>query len=117
MDEPSVVQVPVTDAGRSVPSNELIYHIETGVRDKFHIDVSTGLIYVELSVDLDQDVYGSMYRMRLLAINCGTLPNTATALCTIADNNQLPVFRYIQFEIFVFHGIQVILASYHKFIC
>ncbi len=61
----SVITTQATDSDATAPNNELIYRIDSGAKDKFRIDAQTGLITVESGADLDRDVYGARYTLRV----------------------------------------------------
>ena len=57
----------------NTPNSEITYRIETGARDKFYIDSVTGIVKITENTNLDRDVYGSSYLLKITANNFGKL--------------------------------------------
>lgn len=57
----------------NTPNSEITYRIETGARDKFYIDSASGLVKITENTNLDRDIYGSDYLLRISANNFGKL--------------------------------------------
>ncbi len=47
------------------PNNDVIYRIDAGGKDKFGMDATTGLITVTNGADLDRDVHGTEYTLKV----------------------------------------------------
>ena len=47
------------------PNSQIIYRIESGARDKFRIDAELGVIVVESGANLDRDVFGKEYTLKV----------------------------------------------------
>jgi len=55
----------------NTPNSEVTYRIETGARDKFYIEAATGQIKITENTDLDRDVFGDSYLLKVSASNSG----------------------------------------------
>ncbi|XP_045147164.1 cadherin-23 isoform X1 [Echinops telfairi] len=76
----SVLQVTATDEDSGL-NGELIYRIEAGAQDRFHIHPATGVIRVG-NVTIDREEQES-YRLTVVATDRGTAPLSGTAIITI----------------------------------
>lgn len=89
-----VLQINATDGDLSSPNNQIYYRIETGSKDQFVIDSSTGFIMVNVGSKLDKDIT-QMYEMIVIAVDRGIPTNTGTTTVQlrIEDvNNKDPIF-------------------------
>ncbi len=55
----------------NTPNSEVTYRIETGARDKFYIEPTTGQIKITENTDLDRDMFGTSYLLKVSASNSG----------------------------------------------
>ena len=96
-----VFQVRARDADAEHTGNaKVIYAIESGAKDKFSIDASTGLIKLVENAELDKDLYGSSYLLKIVASNYNSFATAgsnsssvieieASSLELEAENNKL----------------------------
>ncbi len=54
-------------------NSKISYRIESGGKDKFYIDSDSGLIKITKDAVLDRDLYGSVYTLKIVANDFGTL--------------------------------------------
>ncbi|KAM5240457.1 cadherin-23 isoform 1-T1 [Hipposideros larvatus] len=76
----SILQVTATDEDSGL-NGELIYRIEAGAQDRFHIHPVTGVIRVG-NVTIDREEQES-YRLTVVATDRGTVPLSGTVIITI----------------------------------
>jgi hypothetical protein len=107
-----VIQLNATDLDApNTPNSRINYRIESGSRDKFYIDSNTGVIKINENANLDKDLFGSSYSLKIIANDYGSLnlndahfkksfndsilttDNTCYLRIDIIDvNNKMPVF-------------------------
>jgi hypothetical protein len=83
----------------SAPNNVIAYRIQSGARDKFVIDSTTGVVSVALGATLDPDQTHPRtvrYQLEILALDGGVgsrqLHASVTVMISVADvNNKSPV--------------------------
>jgi len=68
-------------------NSKISYRIESGSRDKFYIDSNTGIVKISKDALLDRDVYGSVYNLKIIANDFGTL-NENMSLHSSYKNNR-----------------------------
>lgn len=68
-------------------NSKISYRIESGSRDKFYIDSNTGVVKISKDALLDRDVYGSVYNLKIIANDFGTL-NENMSLHSSYKNNR-----------------------------
>ena len=61
----TVIVTPASDGDSTYPNNDIIYRIDTGAKDKFGMDAGTGRITVTNGANLDRDVYGTEYALKV----------------------------------------------------
>ncbi|CAF0900840.1 unnamed protein product [Brachionus calyciflorus] len=63
-----IIQVNAIDLDAPNTANsKVIYSIETGNKEKFSIDSTNGLITINENANLDRDLYGSVYKLKIVA--------------------------------------------------
>lgn len=63
-----VIQVNAFDLDAPNTANsKVIYSIENGNRQKFSIDSTSGIITINQNANLDRDIYGSIYKLKISA--------------------------------------------------
>ncbi|EFX87616.1 hypothetical protein DAPPUDRAFT_235424 [Daphnia pulex] len=95
----SILQVQALDMDGSAPNNVIAYRIQSGARDKFVIDSTTGVVSVALGATLDPDQTHPRtvrYQLEILALDGGVgsrqLHASVTVMISVADvNNKSPV--------------------------
>ncbi|XP_057365539.1 cadherin-23-like isoform X1 [Daphnia carinata] len=95
----SILQVQALDMDGSSPNNVVAYRIQSGARDKFVIDSTTGIVSVALGATLDPDQTHPRtvrYQLEILALDGGVgsrqLHASVTVMISVADvNNKPPV--------------------------
>lgn len=95
----SILQVQAMDMDGSAPNNVVAYRIQSGARDKFVIDSTTGVVSVALGATLDPDQTHPRtvrYQLEILALDGGVgsrqLHASVTVMISVADvNNKSPV--------------------------
>lgn len=55
----------------NTPNSKINYRIESGGRDKFNIDSNSGIIRISENTNLDRDIYGSFYTLKIVANDFG----------------------------------------------
>jgi hypothetical protein len=69
-----VIQVKAFDLDASSTANsKIIYRIDSGNRDKFFIDSSTGIVKINENSNLDIDLFGSLYSLLISASDFGSM--------------------------------------------
>jgi hypothetical protein len=88
-----VFKVRAVDADAPNTANsKVIYTIESGAMDKFSIDANTGLVKLVDNVDLDRDVYGLSYTLKIVATNYNSFINISrdfSSSTTVAAANRM----------------------------
>lgn len=95
----SILQVQALDMDGSAPNNVIAYRIQSGARDKFVIDSTTGVVSVAIGATLDPDQTHPRtvrYQLEILALDGGVgsrqLHASVTVMISVADvNNKAPV--------------------------
>ena len=72
-------------------NSKIIYSIESGNKDKFFIDSASGMVKINENSNLDRDLYGSFYTLKIAANDFGSInspsganQNSSTAIATTA---------------------------------
>lgn len=66
------------DAAGTVNS-KIIYSIESGNKDKFLIDSASGMVRINENSNLDRDLFGSFYTLKITATDLGSISTGADA--------------------------------------
>ena len=53
------------DDAPNTPNSQIVYRIEDGAQDKFRIDAQYGTIIVQRGANLDRDVFGQEYILKV----------------------------------------------------
>jgi len=56
-------------------NSKVNYRIESGAREKFTIDANTGMVKLDDDTNLDKDVYGSFYTLKIVADDVASINN------------------------------------------
>lgn len=75
----------------NTPNSEITYRIETGARDKFYIDSVSGLVKITENTNLDRDIYGSDYLLKISANNFGKLSTSKNMLFNKPISTKIPI--------------------------
>ncbi len=70
-------------------NSKIIYTIESGAMEKFSIDANTGLVKLIDNVDLDRDVYGASYLLKIVAANYNSFINITHMLSNESTTNKI----------------------------
>jgi hypothetical protein len=62
------------DAPNTINS-KINYRIESGAREKFSIDANTGMVKLDDDTNLDKDLYGSFYTLKIAADDLASINN------------------------------------------
>jgi hypothetical protein len=85
-----VFQVRAFDSDAPYTANsKIIYTIESGSMEKFSIDANTGLVKLIDNVDLDRDVYGASYLLKIVATNYNSFINISHMLSNATTTNKI----------------------------
>lgn len=57
----------------NTPNSKIFYRIESGSKDKFLIDSNTGIIKINENANLDRDLFGSFYTLKIIANDYGSV--------------------------------------------
>lgn len=72
-------------------NSKIIYSIESGNKDKFSIDSTSGVLRINENTNLDRDLFGSFYTLKIAATDFGSISNSQstttkrTSYSTIGD--------------------------------
>ena len=72
----------------NTPNSEVTYRIETGARDKFQIDSITGQVTITEDTNLDRDVYGISYLLKITANNFDDQQTAAESAASSRNGSQ-----------------------------
>ncbi len=67
-------------------NSKVNYRIESGGKDKFYIDSNTGWIRINENANLDRDLFGSSYVLKIIANDFGTLNENLTLHSSYRNN-------------------------------
>ena len=83
-----ILQVKAFDAdAESTPNSEISYRIENGARDKFYIDSVTGMVKIDENANLDRDIFGSSYTLKITAHDLGALSENKPYVSQFSTRN------------------------------
>lgn len=68
-------------------NSKVNYRIENGGLDKFFIDQNSGVIRIKENSNLDRDLFGSFYTLKIVATDFGSIGLNKPNLSKIISNN------------------------------
>jgi len=98
-----VIQVKAVDLDAPGNANsKIIYSIQSGNKDKFFIDSASGVIRINENSNLDRDLFGSFYTLKIAASDFGSMNPSAL------DSNSTSIHSNSSAESFCFVTIKVL---------
>lgn len=73
-------------------NSKVIYSIESGNKDKFSIDSASGVVRINENTNLDRDLYGSFYTLKIAATDFGSIntspspSSSSSSLLSLSSN-------------------------------
>lgn len=83
-------------------NSKVNYRIESGAREKFSIDANTGMVKLDDDTNLDKDVYGSFYTLKIVADDLASISNnqltTAKSVHNVTNSTENVCFLMIEIQ-------------------
>lgn len=87
----------------NTPNSKVNYRIENGGLDKFYIDQNSGIVKIKENSNLDRDLFGSFYTLKIVANDFGSIglnkPNVSRVFSNDPSVNNLGNVCYLMIQI------------------